>query len=124
MRVHSDDTGTAFWFCYGIASLSALISTFYSLSALIGEGAGNVYALYAASRSVALVLAVLSVAIFRSKPVLIALAFVMTVVQGLDALVGLAAQDVLKTVGPAGLAIITIIAIVALTRSRRIETPE
>ncbi len=122
--MQSDDAGTAFWFCYGIASLSALISTFYSLSALVGEGAGDVYALYAASRSVALVLTVLSVAIFRSKPVLIVLALVMTVVQGLDAFIGLATQDVLKTVGPAGLAIITIIAIVALTRSRGVKIPE
>lgn len=121
MRARSDNKGAAFWVCYAIASASALISAFYSLSALFGEGAGDTYALYAASRSIALVLAVLSVAILRSRTVLVVLALIMAVVQGLDALIGFADQDVMKTIGPAVLAIITIIAVVALIRSRGVN---
>lgn len=122
MKAQSDNKGAAFWICYTITSVSALISAFYSLSALFSEGAVDTYALYAASRSIALVLAVLSVAILRSRIVLIVLALIMAVVQGLDALIGLVAQDVMKTIGPAVLAVITVVAVFALLQARGINT--
>lgn len=123
MNRRREEQGTAFWLCYTVTALSALISVFYALSALSGEGAGDVYALYAASRSVALVLAVLGVAFVRSSPALVVLALTMSVVQGLDAVIGWTAGDMLKTFGPAFVAVLTLVAAGFLVRARAQPRP-
>ena len=99
-------SGPAFWLCFGVTALSALISLGYALAALSVTGTSDAYALYAASRSGALAVAVLSVGGWRRPGVLFTLALTMAAVQALDALIGLGLHDAVKTVGPAALALI------------------
>jgi hypothetical protein len=55
----SEVSTKVFWVCGLMALVSALVSAGFSIAGLIGDGAGDSYALYAASRSVALPLVVL-----------------------------------------------------------------
>ena len=50
---------SAFWICAIVAALSAVVSASFSVAALIGVDRQDPYALYAASRSIALLLAIL-----------------------------------------------------------------
>jgi hypothetical protein len=105
-----------FWIGFVITAASAMTSLFFAVIAVLGDGAGDQYALYALSRSVALAVAVLALGRSRSRPALILLALIMSLVQGLDALIGLTLGDVLKTLGPAVLAVATSASAVALAR--------
>ena len=105
-----------FWIGFVITAASALTSLFFAVIGVLGDGAGDHYALYALSRSIALAVAVLALGRVRSRPALILLALTMSLVQGLDALIGLTLGDVLKTLGPAVLAAATSASGVALAR--------
>ena len=105
-----------FWIGFVITAASALTSLFFAVIGVLGDGAGDQYALYALSRSIALAVAVLALGRLRSRPALILLALTMSLVQGLDALIGLTLGDVLKTLGPAVLAVATSASAVALAR--------
>ena len=105
-----------FWIGFVITAASALTSLFFAVIGVLGDGAGDHYARYALSRSIALALAVLALGRLRSRPALILLALTMSLVQGLDALIGLTLGDVLKTLGPAVLAVATSASAVALAR--------
>jgi len=109
-------TRQVFWIAFVITAASALTSLFFAVIGVLGDGAGDPYALYALSRSVALAVAVLALGRLRSRPALILLALTMSLVQGLDALIGLTLGDVLKTLGPAVLAVATSTGAVALAR--------
>jgi hypothetical protein len=98
-----------YWLALALTAVSALTSLGCSLAALRQR---NVYAEYAASRSIALVVAVIVAFILGSQPLVFVLAVVMTVVQGLDAVVGARQRDVMKTVGPAVLAVLTLVSAV------------
>lgn len=99
-----------------LTAVSALASLGFSLAALRQR---NVYAEYAASRSIALVVAVVVAFFLGSQPVVFVLAIVMTVVQGLDAVVGTRQRNVMKTVEPAVLAALTISGAVLVGVQRR-----
>lgn len=118
--------GAAFWICYAITAVSAVIGVAYAIIAVTDGGveADNANALYAASRSVALVVLVLVAPLFRSDAALLALAVAMTIVQGLDAFVGAIQGDVAKTIGPAALCLVTIIAATFLARNDRIRSAD
>jgi len=73
---------------------------------------------YAASRSIALLIAVLCCIGFRSREAIAALALVMSLVQGFDGLIGVLAQDPAKTHGPFVFALVNFAALVWLLRSR------
>jgi hypothetical protein len=105
-----------FWICFVTTAASALTSLFFAVIGVLGDGAGDPYALYALSRSVALAVAVLALGRLRTRPTLIVLALTMSLVQGLDALIGLRLGDVLKTLGPAVLAVATSASAVGLAR--------
>jgi hypothetical protein len=106
----------AFWICAIVAGLSAVVSASFSVAALIGVDRQDQYAMYAASRSIALVLATLVCIGARSRRGVMALALTMGLVQGFDALIGLLAHDPVKTYGPLALSLAGLASLIALHR--------
>jgi hypothetical protein len=111
-----------FWICAIMAASSAVVSASFSLAALIGEGGHDVYAMYAASRSVSLPLVVFTCMLLRSRHGIAAMALTMTLVQGFDAGIGFLTQEPGKTYGPLILAVITFASLAALLRSPGVQT--
>ena len=72
----------AFWTCSIITTISALVSAGFSVGGLFGPSGGDIFERYAASRSIALLLAVLCCIGFRSREAIAALALVMSLVPG------------------------------------------
>ena len=114
--------GAAFWICYAVTVISAGVSVTYSVLAVIDGGLEASDALYATSRSVALVVVALVAPMFRSDAGLLIIAVAMTIVQGIDSFIGAVQGDVAKTVGPAVLCIVTIVAATVLARSDRMRS--
>ncbi|SRR5258708_2117504 len=83
--------GRAYWVCAGFTLFSAVVSAGFSLLSLRMAG-GHEYALYAASRSVALPLAAACAMALRSRGGVAALATAMTLVQLFDGIVGSASM--------------------------------
>jgi hypothetical protein len=71
----------------------------------------DIFERYAASRSIALLIAVLACIGFRSRVAIAALALVMSLVQGFDGLIGALAHDPAKTYGPFVFAIVNFAAL-------------
>ena len=97
----------------GITLLSAFLSMFFSVRSIrvAGTSEERTAALYAASRSVAL-FAVAVVPLFgHFAEWAIAVATVMTIVQGLDALVGVRQRRLAMILGPATLGVLNLVAI-------------
>ena|ERR1700733_12061612 len=94
-----DSLGRAYWTCAGFTLFSAIVSAGFSLLSLRMVG-GHEYALYAASRSVALPLAVTYAMAMRSRGGMATLAVAMTLVQLFDGIVGLRLHDPDRTYGP------------------------
>lgn len=114
--------GAAFWICYAVTVLSAGISVWFAIAAVIDAGGlDDVNALYAASRSVALVVLALVAPLFRSDEALLAIAVAMTIVQGIDTFIGAVQGELLTTFGPAVLCILTIVVATFLARSDRVR---
>ena len=111
----------AYWQCWTVTAVSASVSFGYSVAALLtATGATETsYAMYATARSVAVLAAVLASARRRRSDSLFVLACLMAGIQGLDALVGAHAHDLIKTVGPACTAAIGLAAAVRLRRVER-----
>jgi hypothetical protein len=107
------------WTCNIITALSTLVSAGFSVAGLLGPSVSDSFALYAASRSIALLIAVLCCMGFRSRGATIALALVMSLVQGFDGIIGLLAHDPAKTYGPFVFALANFIALVWLLRSQQ-----
>lgn len=97
----------AFWICAGITIVNAAVSAGFSLAALTGGGFDDPLGLYAASRSIALLIVVLAVVVLRSRQGLTAVAFAMGLVQLFDTYVGFRLHDPGKTYGPLFFAIAT-----------------
>jgi hypothetical protein len=89
----------AFWTCSIITTISALVSAGFSGGGLFGPSGGDIFERYAASRSIALLLAVLCCIGFRSREAIAALALVMSLVQGFDGLIGVLAHDPATSLG-------------------------
>jgi peptidoglycan/LPS O-acetylase OafA/YrhL len=104
--------------CAVITIISALVSAAFSVASLAGAAAGDVVAQYAASRSMALLVGALIAAALRRREGIAALALVMSLVQGFDAIVGALAHDPAKTYGPLALAIANIATLAWLLRAR------
>jgi hypothetical protein len=110
-------TSLAFWTCAIITTISALVSAGFSVLGLSGPSGGDIFVRYAASRSIALLIAVLCCIGFRSREAIAALALVMSLVQGLDGLIGVLVHDPAKTYGPFVFALVNFAALVWLLRS-------
>jgi hypothetical protein len=80
---------------------------------------GGVYAMYGASRSIALVLVVVAVLYLRSPVGVAAMALTMGLVQAFDAVIGRLAHDTMKTIGPLVLAAATLLSLLPLLRGIR-----
>jgi hypothetical protein len=107
-----------FWFCAGVTLLSAIVSAGFSVAGLLTEGADR-YAQYAASRSVALLIAALVVVALRARAATLVLAGCMTLVQFFDGWIGVLAHDPGKTFGPFALAALNAAAAVLYLRGER-----
>lgn len=101
-----------------VTAASALTGLGFSLAAVGPEGVGNRYVLYNLSRSVAIVVAigVAGARLRRSATGVTAVGVLMMVVQALDAGVGLVVHDPVKTYGPAGLAVVSLLALIVVRR--------
>src|SRR5260370_34768730 len=82
-----------FWSCSLMTLLSAGVSAGFSLAGLIGPGRDDSFAQYAASRSVALLLAVLIAVGIRSRIAIALLGIAMTLMQAFDGGIGHPALD-------------------------------
>ena len=107
----------AFWTCTIITTFSALVSAGFAVAGLFGPSGGDIFERYAASRSIALLIAALCCIGFRSREAIAALALVMSLVQGFDGLIGVLAHDPAKTYGPFVFALVNLAALVWLLRS-------
>ncbi|MGI9822305.1 hypothetical protein [Agromyces sp. Marseille-Q5079] len=116
--------GAAFWICYAVTVISAITSIAFAVIAVTDAGLEDANALYAASRSTALVVLALVAPLFRSDAALLAIAVAMTIVQGIDAFIGALQGDLAKTLGPALLCVVTIVAATFLARSDRIRSQD
>ena len=110
--------GRAYWFCAGFTILSAIVSVTFSLLALRMTDGHN-YAFYAASRSVALPLAVLYAMSRRSRGGIAALALAMTIVQFLDGFIGFHLQAPSRAYGPVAFAAINLALLIWIDRTPR-----
>jgi hypothetical protein len=89
------------------------------LAALSSAGDAHANAMYAASRSLSLALASVVVVLARSRAGLLTVAFVMALVQAVDAVIGAIDHQPLKTLGPAFLALVAVAVLIALWRCTR-----
>ncbi|HIA92142.1 TPA: hypothetical protein EYO12_03445 [Candidatus Saccharibacteria bacterium] len=106
---------TIFWLCTSVTALSAVISSGFSLQALLqSRKTDPVNAMYAYSRSLALALVGLSLFIVRSEEYLVAVAVTMIFVQAFDFLIGIQLKDVPRAVGPLTLAITNLVLVILL----------
>lgn len=105
-----------FWICAVITVVSALTSAGFSLAALSSSGEAHVNALYSVSRSLSLAFGSLLVVFLRSRIGLMAVSFLMVLVQAGDAVIGAFINDPMKTYGPAFLAVVTGIVLILLVR--------
>ena len=106
-----------FWVCAFITVASALTSAGFSIAALNASGDAYVNAMYAASRSLSLAFVSIVVVFLRSRTGLMALSAVMVLMQSGDALIGAINHDLVKTLGPAFLALLTAGALIAVMKA-------
>jgi hypothetical protein len=98
--------------------LSAGVSAGFSLARLFDGGSGSSLARYAASRSVALLLAVVIGIFVRSRMALAVLGIAMTVVQAFDGAIGAVVHDPSKTYGPFAFAVVNGLVVIWLLRGK------
>ena len=105
----------AFFLCASVTAISAIISLGFSIAAALGaSGALRTAALYTCARSIALVLASAVPFLTGSTPWLLAIACSMIVVQAGDAAIGMSIKDQMKTIGPAGTALLNLATVIWL----------
>jgi len=101
-----------FIFCASITAISAIISLGFSIAAALGAtGTARTMALYACARSMALVIASMVPFLTGSTEWLQAIAWSMIIVQACDAVIGTTIKDRMKTFGPAGTALLNLVAV-------------
>jgi hypothetical protein len=104
--------------CTSITNISAIISLGFSIAATLNTvNETKTMALYACARSVALVLVSTVPFLTGSTPWLLAVACSMTIVQACDAAIGVTIKDRMKTLGPAGTALLNLLATIWLLNS-------
>jgi hypothetical protein len=107
--------GAQYWACAGITALSACTSLFFVARAIsVSTGLARTNARYAAARCLPLALVSFVPFFLHSRPLLVGLAVVMTMVQALDAIIGVSIKDRMETWGPASTAVLNGAALVWL----------
>ena len=112
--------GAAFWICYAVTVISAGSGVVYAIGRLSID-VESVDTLYLTARTIALLVIVLVTPLFRWDDALLALAAVMTIVQGIDTFIGSLRGDLPVTVGAAVLCLATIVSATFLARSDRVR---
>jgi hypothetical protein len=106
--------------CASITAISAIISLGFSMAAALGaSNIARTMALYACARSTALVIASAVPFFTGSTGWLQAIAWSMTIVQAGDAVIGGTIKDPMKTYGPAGTALLNLVAVIWLNQAVR-----
>ena len=113
----NEKTPRAFWICATITAISAIVSASFSVAGLLGPEIHDTFAMYAASRSLAIPFVVLIFLAFRSRGGIIAMALTMSLIQSFDAVIGVLSHDAGKTYGPLFLALIGFVSVAFLLRS-------
>jgi hypothetical protein len=104
-----------FIFCASITAISAVISLGFSIeAALRATGTARTMALYTCARSVALVIGSAVPFLTGVTEWLQAIAWSMIIVQACDAIIGTTIKDRMKTFGPAGTALLNLVALIWL----------
>ncbi len=107
-----------FILCASITAISAIISLGFSIAAaLAATGSARTMALYACARSVALTIASAVPFLTGSTGWLQAIAWSMIIVQAGDAVIGATINDRMKTLGPAGTALLNLVAVIWLIQA-------
>jgi hypothetical protein len=107
-----------FILCALITAISAIISLGFSIAAAIAAtDTARTMALYACARSTALVIASAVPFLTGSTEWLQAIAWSMIIVQASDAVIGTTIKDRMKTFGPAGTALLNLVAVIWLTQA-------
>ena len=107
-----------FLFCASITAIAAVTSFGFSVTAaLSATGTARTMALYACARSTALVIASAVPFVTGSTGWLQAIAWSMIIVQACDAVIGWTINDPMKTYGPAGTALLNIVAVIWLIQA-------
>jgi hypothetical protein len=102
--------------------LSAGVSAGFSLQGILGPGSTDSFARYAASRSIALLVAVLIAIVVRSRMAIAFFGITMTAVQAFDGVIGVLAHDPSKTWGPFAFAVLNALAVGWLVRESHRDT--
>src|SRR5580704_9735292 len=110
-----------FWTCALMTLLNSAISAGFSLVFMLGQGRGDIFARYAAARSIALLLAILIAIGVRSRDAITFLGIAMTAVQLFDSVIGALEHDLQKTFGPLSLAALNAFTVVWLFRQSRLD---
>jgi hypothetical protein len=107
-----------FIFCASITAISASISLGFSVAAALGAtGTARTMAFYACARSVALTIVSAVPFVTGSTGWLQAIAWSMIIVQAGDVVVGMTIKDRMKTFGPAGTALLNLVAVIWLIQA-------
>jgi hypothetical protein len=107
-----------FIFCASVTAISAITSLGFSITAVLGAtGTARTMALYACARSTALVIASAVPLFTGSTGWLYAIAWSMIIVQACDAGIGWTIEDPMKTYGPAGTALLNLVAVIWLIQA-------
>lgn len=112
-------TKLAFYVCATMACINALVSVGFSLALVIGQPTIEVAALYGIARTIPLAIAALIAFAMRSRSGVVVLALLLTSIQFCDALVGWFAHNVMKTLGPVMLGVLTFSSVIVLVRTIR-----
>jgi hypothetical protein len=113
--IEAVDMTTPFFVCAAVTAVSAFVSLGFSIASVPGtNGQARTLALYTCARSIAF--AIISVVPFATGWTLwlAAVAVGMIILQALDAGVGAAIGDRMKTLGPAAIAVTNLAALVWL----------
>jgi|HubBroStandDraft_4_1064222.scaffolds.fasta_scaffold717798_1 hypothetical protein len=104
--------------CASTTAISAIVSLGFSIAAALNSvNETKTMALYASARSVALVLVSAAPFLTGSTQWLLAVACGMTIVQACDAVIGVTIKNRMKTLGPAGIALLNLLAAIWLLNS-------
>ncbi len=107
----------SFWVCYALTGVSAATSVGFAVAGLVASPHDS-FALYAAGRSLVLVLLVGAILLRPLREGLALLAPAMALVQALDAVTGAIIADPVTTWGPAVLAALGVVSFAVWFRSR------
>ena len=106
--------------CASVTAISAIISLGFSMAAALGASdTARTMALYACARSTALVIASAVPFFTGSTGWLQAIAWSMIIVQAGDAVIGGTIKYPMKTYGPAGTALLNLVAVIWLIQAVR-----